>query len=93
MYNTVTEGLDLSDEAEATALETIESYAAAIRAGKGDAVSAAEVAKAVSFSWLLPLSVPGRQDTAVRGTPSTTIRAKVSLKTRSLLWRAIVRTS
>lgn len=51
MYNTVTEGLDLSDEAEATALETIESYAAAIRAGKGDAVSAAtEVAKAVSLA-------------------------------------------
>lgn len=49
MYTTVTEGLDLSDEAEATALEMIERYAEAIRAGKGDAVSAAtEVANAVS---------------------------------------------
>lgn len=53
MYNTVTEGLDLSDEAEATALETIERYAEAIRAGKGDAVSAAEeVANAVSRALL-----------------------------------------
>lgn len=65
MYNTVTEGLDLSDEAEATALETIESYAAAIRAGKGDAVSAAaEVAKAVS----LALSSSGTYSGAVTAT-------------------------
>jgi len=51
MYSTVTEGLDLSDEAEATALETIERYAEAIRAGKGGAVAAAtEVANAVSLA-------------------------------------------
>lgn len=73
MYNTVTEGLDLSDEAEATALETIERYAAAIRDGKGDAVAAAtEVANAVSRA----LSSSG--STTVAASTATSIEANAS---------------
>lgn len=80
MYNTVTEGLDLSDEAEATALETIERYAAAIRDGKGDAVAAAaEVANAVSLALSSSGSYSGTATvstaTAVDGFASGTTNA------------------